>query len=130
MPIQYMTLNELRNLITCSGDLGDLSNHEQWLRMFQYKAEDSGMGHLVDSILRHGFDPTAPVEVYDGELSDGHHRLVAAFLTMTEPVPVLTEYEEVPCEAPLVCAHGCVDCENLGYDDTVQVGEWPIYLDI
>lgn len=127
--LMYMSLDELRELITCSGDLGDLSTPESWERMFAYKAGDSGMGHLIDSILKNGFDVTAPVEVYDGELSDGHHRLVAAFLTLTEPVPVLIDWDSPfdESEAPDLCAHGCVDCENLGYGDIKQE-ENPIIL--
>lgn len=55
------------------------------------KSADTGFGHLVESIMEHGF--TGSAIGYDREecfIHEGHHRLVAAILLGLDEVPVTT----------------------------------------
>ena len=88
--------------VVYSGDCGDLSTPEKWLYMLSYKAEDTGFGHLVNSILEKGLLPGSRCGVAvirpdhwlyenyrDGlYLNQGHHRLVAAILLGLDHVEI------------------------------------------
>lgn len=43
--------------------------------------------HLAHSMREHGFDPDWPVEIYNGVLRDGHHRVLAAMLAGIAEIP-------------------------------------------
>jgi len=58
-----------------------------WKDVISTKSKDTGFGHLVESIIEHGFTGSA-IGWEDGEITEGHHRLVAAILLGLEEVPV------------------------------------------
>jgi hypothetical protein len=88
MTTQMMTLPEIQNAVHYSCDFCEMTDTDHWLEMITGKASDSGFGHLVESILEVGLDPACPVVIMDGEIQDGHHRLVAAILLCLPEVPV------------------------------------------
>lgn len=74
------------------GDTEDEQLTSFWMHAIQYKADDSGFMDLVDSILENGWHPTSTVGIYMGEdgaveITEGHHRLVAAILLGMDTVP-------------------------------------------
>lgn len=64
-----------------------LTAAEWWEMIIQNKAADSGFGHLVDAIMEHGFSEDSPIGWNTGEITEGHHRLVAAILLGLDTVP-------------------------------------------
>lgn len=90
--IRYLTLSQIQAEVTRSVDFGDMSTTEDWLDMMVTKANDSGFGHLVDSIIDIGFDDREGVHIDDGCIWEGHHRLVAAILLCLDKVPVTDRY--------------------------------------
>jgi hypothetical protein len=66
------------------GDTEDERRTNFWKEVIADKASDCGFGHLVDSILTNGWSSQSAVGwCYYGdqwEITEGHHRLVAAIL--------------------------------------------------
>lgn len=70
-----------------AGDTVDEKRTNFWKALVESKASDSGFGHLIDSILRHGF--VNSTVGWDGEsINEGHHRIAAAILLCIDEVPV------------------------------------------
>jgi hypothetical protein len=88
--MEMVSVTEILKTITGSCDFGSVDNYpgdtedEQrtsfWTEVITTKAGDTGFGHLVDSILRKGLDPEAPIGWADARITEGHHRMVAAIL--------------------------------------------------
>lgn len=74
-------------VIDYPGDDMDERRTNFWIEVITSKASDTGFGHLVESILEHGFDPTAPAGWLDGRINEGHHRIVAAILLCMDEIP-------------------------------------------
>jgi hypothetical protein len=72
------------------GDTLDDQRTAFWQEVIANKAGDTGFGHLVESILKHGFIAEAAIGWAEDRLSinEGHHRLVAAILLCLDEVPV------------------------------------------
>lgn len=95
---------------TGSIDFGEIDTDPVywWNYMIRKKAGDTGFGHLVESIMEHGFVEGSSVGWEDGIITEGHHRLVAAILLGLDEVPVSAygsdcDYDEISQEA--ICAH-------------------------
>jgi len=89
--ITWLPVTTILRETWCSCDFGAVSDYDDdthfWQHLISNKAADSGFGHLVDSILEHGFAESSAVGWYDGEITEGHHRLVAAILLGMDEVP-------------------------------------------
>lgn len=69
--------------------MGDDERARWWQKVIHSKSSDSGFGHLVDAILENGFDPSWPIGYRpdEGEIYEGHHRIVAAILLGLDEIP-------------------------------------------
>jgi len=60
--------------------------------MVRDKSSDTGFGHLVESILKHGFLDRGAIGFRhygdEGYISEGHHRFAAAILLCLDKVPI------------------------------------------
>lgn len=56
--------------------------------MLETKTYDTGFGHLVESIMEHGFRRDCPIgfDPDDGMITEGHHRFCAAILLCLDTV--------------------------------------------
>ncbi len=78
-----------------------------WERIIRSKSSDTGFGALVNAILNNGFDPNSPIGWYGGyEITEGHHRLVAAILLGLDEIPT-TPYGGGGYGDNVLCAHNC-----------------------
>lgn len=121
---------DILNNVTHSVDFGSVFNYAGeteddqrtnfWLDVMRSKSGDSGMGHLVDSILDHGFTDSA-IGWYGHNITEGHHRLVAAILLGMDEIPTSPYGRDSDHR---VCAH-CAECEYSDGDGTI----YPIELD-
>lgn len=69
------------------GDDIDEQRTNFWRDVITLKSADTGFGHLVDSILEEGFHGSAVGWDTDcHEITEGHHRLVAAILLCMDTV--------------------------------------------
>lgn len=93
---KMVSVLEIMRTATESVDFGTAptdpdENAKWWENIIKVKAADTGFGALVDSILRDGFDHNQPIGWYvcdnTREISEGHHRLVAAILLGMDEVP-------------------------------------------
>lgn len=100
MTVEVSVLWLLQN-VNNSCDYGSLETDEEWLYMIHDKSSDTGMGHLVHSILDRGFLPAGSIGLsyypsgtnyWTGKdevrINEGHHRLVAAILLGLDTVYV------------------------------------------
>lgn len=92
--IQHMTLEQIQDIVTGSCDFGGMESTDTWLEMIKRKSADSGMGHLIDSIIDNGFVETNAIPIINGRIQEGHHRLVAAILLCLDTVPVHLSWED------------------------------------
>lgn len=80
----------LRNTVE-SCDYGAIEEYGSpeafWSEVFT-KAQDTGFGHLIESILERGFLATGAIGWVDGLITEGHHRLIAAILLCMDTVPI------------------------------------------
>ena len=83
---------------TYSVDFGDVDSYGApenfWRKMIHHKSMDTGFGHLVESILKNGWSENSAIgwkcwgdDTY--EITEGHHRLVAAILLGLDEIPVM-----------------------------------------
>lgn len=98
-----------------SGDFGDIvgDSTEWWERVITTKAADSGFGHLVESYLEHGWLEGSAVGWVNGQILNGHHRLVMAILLGLDYIPTVDMWGSQP-EPPEGHAnsgstHGCFE---------------------
>lgn len=107
---------EIIATVEASCDWGDFPDDDDeraefWLDCIASKAGDTGFGHLVDAILENGWHPDSCVGWDDEakEITEGHHRLVAAILLAMDFVPTSpwgeTAYDVNGDGGELVCAH-------------------------
>lgn len=72
-----------------SGETEDEKRTNFWLHAIANKANDTGFGHLVESILENGWDRDSFVGWDDDNcINEGHHRIVAAILLCLDEIPV------------------------------------------
>jgi hypothetical protein len=93
LPISYILKNVVSSCDFGMVDeyLGDTLDEQRttfWMNVISSKARDTGFGHLVESILEHGFTGSAiGWDDVDKEITEGHHRLVAAILLGMDEIP-------------------------------------------
>ncbi len=84
-----MTVTEILQTVRSSCDFSNFDGSaEAWMMLVQEKASDTGFGRLVDSILENGWEPNSAIGIYNGSITQGHHRLAAAILLGLDEVPV------------------------------------------
>lgn len=120
--MNLMPVTTILQAVTSSVDFGSIYDYpgftedEQrtafWEDVISTKASDTGFGHLVDSILTNGWSEASAVGwcYYDDqwEITEGHHRLVAAILLGLDFVP--TEKYGSSCDNYYISAHeNCAD---------------------
>lgn len=71
------------------GETIDEARTRFWQHVIEYKSGDSGFIDLVNSYLDHGWAEGSAVgwDDEDGEITEGHHRLVLAILIGLDEVP-------------------------------------------
>lgn len=93
----YMVkVEEILKTVTYSVDFGYVENYAGateddkrtafWMDVINRKAADTGFGHLMESIMAHGW--TSAIGWQNTDITEGHHRLVAAILLCEDEVPV------------------------------------------
>lgn len=124
--VRMVPLVHILQKVESSVDFGEVSNYfgntmdEQrtnfWLAVIKDKASDTGFGHLIEAILTEGFDNESSIGWFDNEITEGHHRLVAAILLGMEEVPV-SDWGTGGSKA--LCAH--CNCCNTSMDDPYPI---------
>lgn len=109
--------------IDSSCDFGRMRDFDEWQAMFDDKCSNTGFGHLVDSMLERGHMRNGAIGFYDGEITEGHHRLCAAILLGMDYVwvsrlgsNVFRKPRSGDRAEPILCAHYSHD-------------EYPVYVD-
>lgn len=101
--IVYMTLPEIQSIVTHSCDFGEMSRPEHWLEMVSHKSSHTGFGHLVESMMEHGWSERHPLPIYVYTpymetkrvmINEAHHRLTAAILLCMDLIPVRLDDED------------------------------------
>jgi hypothetical protein len=94
--VVWMKVTDILEQTTGSVDFGDVDDYSSpedfWFAMMSDKAGDTGFGHLVESIMAHGFKPEGAIGWDKGCQMDGHHRLTAAILLCLDEIPTVPEY--------------------------------------
>lgn len=105
MPItRTMKITEILATADSSTDIwGFDGSPEGWMLLINEKAADSGFGKLIDSILEDGWAKGSSIGISNGQICQGHHRLVAAILLGLDEIEV-TSYGS--SAGRNVCAHG------------------------
>jgi hypothetical protein len=88
LPAEYHVTNEpvlapltwLLQNINHSGDFGEMETVENWEYMMSSKCNDTGFGHLVESMMENGHLPEGAIGFCNGNITEGHHRICAAIL--------------------------------------------------
>lgn len=85
VPVTFL----MKNAIDSVDDFR-LSCPEGWEDMISHKSADTGFGHLVESMMEHGFIEKSAIgfNLDYGVITEGHHRLTAAILLGLDTVPV------------------------------------------
>jgi hypothetical protein len=93
-------------------------DHIDWELILAKKCADTGFGHLVNSIMTHGW--RSAIGWHEGKITEGHHRLCAAILLCEDEVPTTRDStcwsRDGKIYDPVVSAHD-------NFDDP-----YPIYL--
>lgn len=82
--VVWVTVEWLMKNIDSSCDFDDFDLAE----IMRYKCKDTGMTHLINSIIDNGFDENGSIGFCDGQITEGHHRLCAAILLCLDKVPI------------------------------------------
>lgn len=95
--MQMTSIEEILKTVTYSIDFGfvyayesgdmDVARTAFWRDVIATKSGDEGFGPLVESIMEDGWDEESAVGWNDCEITEGHHRLVAAILLGMDEVP-------------------------------------------
>lgn len=101
--VTWMKVTDILQNVTGSCDYLDHDDMESdddvrtefWLEMLRTKCNDTGFGHLVESIMRDGFNPEGAITWRKGYIYEGHHRIAAAILLCLDEIPVADEYMEL-----------------------------------
>lgn len=118
--VSFVSVSTILKDCTDSVDFGSVpedpdANARWWQRVIQSKASDLGFSTLVNAILEFGFDPRSPVGWTGREITEGHHRIVAAILLGLDEIP----YTRFGGGNGAICAHNC-NC-NGESDGGIQV---------
>jgi hypothetical protein len=127
---EYVSITRILKETTHSVDFGGVDDSYDgdstafWQDIIATKSADTGFGHLVDSILEHGFDPDGAIgwegdcsHYVDGggaAINEGHHRLVAAILLCMDEVPTTPYGGQSFITGQLLSAH-------YDYDDPYPI---------
>jgi hypothetical protein len=126
---EYVSITRILKETTHSVDFGGVEDSYDgdstafWQDIIATKSADTGFGHLVDSILEHGFDPDGAIgwvecdSYYDdggAAINEGHHRLVAAILLCMDEVPTTPYGGQSFITGQLLSAH-------YDYDDPYPI---------
>jgi len=96
-----------------------------WMDVINRKASDTGFGWLVESILQKGFTGSAIGWDEDArEITEGHHRLVAAILLGMDEVPTTSWGRNGTHALP----EGAVDRNH--FSAHYNENEYPIFVEI
>lgn len=87
--MQTMTVTDILRTATSSCDFSSFDGSPQeWMRLIQEKANDTGFGRLIDSILENGWETGSAIGFDGAYISEGHHRLAAAILLGLDEIPI------------------------------------------
>lgn len=125
--MKMMRVEEILKTVAGSVDFGEVEDYPGdndddkrtnfWKHVIQAKASDTGFGHLVLSILANGFTTCIGWDSDIKEITEGHHRLVAAILLGIDEIPTTWEgTEHFYTEAAYICAHGDGRLPDFGID--------------
>lgn len=96
MTVKMTPVVEILQNVTGSCDFGEVEGYgdkmddartEFWLEVIREKSADTGFGHLVESILEHGFTGSKVGWSSENRITEGHHRIVAAILLGLDEIP-------------------------------------------